>query len=254
MGDSITWAMRYICRDGRFESYLPLLIIMTEREIYNLYVLQSKNVRRLKQVQKNLIKDINFYIKKNDDFQVEIKTKLLTLLYCTISEAQFIQILHTPKGLSFSEIEEVKRQRSLTAQWLKMIDLAMSKVGDWRNNQDLLNRREYIKGVIIKYIHEPREIRNRIGHGQWIHALTSNLENEHTDLTQKISNLDVVKITIWLKVHEFLAKIIRDLVQSPRSAYHRDYWTNTVELEKFLIESEDWSLEKRKRRINRKKK
>lgn len=51
--------------------------IMDNQEIYDLYVLQSKNVRRLKKVQKSLVKDINFYLQKNDDFQVEIKQNYL---------------------------------------------------------------------------------------------------------------------------------------------------------------------------------
>ena len=45
---------------------------MTEQEIYDLYVLQSKNVRKLKKVKDSIVKDINFSIKKNDEFQTEI--------------------------------------------------------------------------------------------------------------------------------------------------------------------------------------
>jgi len=74
----------------------PLKKKMTEKEIYDLYVLQSKNVRKLKQVERNLIRTINTYIKKNDNFQVELNTKLYALVYSTLSEAQFIQIVNTP--------------------------------------------------------------------------------------------------------------------------------------------------------------
>ena len=225
---------------------------MNEQEIYDLYVLQSKNVRRLKQVQKNLIRDINFYLKRNDEFQVEIKTKLLALLYCTLSEAQFIQILHTPKGFTFPEITQIKSKRSITESWKLMIDLAMNKVGDWNNNVDLMGRRNKLHEIIGKYIEEPQGIRNKIAHGQWVHALNSQNTNENEDITQKISDLNVVELTIWAKIHQYLAYIIRDLVQSPQIGHHNNYWVNLIELEQFIIESSNWTIEKRKERLSKK--
>ncbi len=226
---------------------------MTNQEIYDLYVLQSRNVRQLKKVQKNLIKDINFYIKKNDEFQVEIKTKLLALLYCAISEAQFIQILHTPNGFSFTEITQIKNQRSITESWKSMIDLAMNKVGDWNNNVDLLGRRNRLHDIIKIYIEEPQGLRNKIAHGQWIHALNNKNTKENEEITIKINSLNVVTITIWARVHQYLATIIRDLVQSPQIGHHNNYWVNLVELDNFLQESNSWSMEKRRQRIQNKK-
>lgn len=139
---------------------------MTENEIYSLYVLQSKNVRRLKQVQKNIIKDINFSIKKNDVFQVEIKSKLLALLYCTFSEAQFIQITHTPNGFTSLEIDKIKKAKKnkLEDGWKVMIELAMNKVGDWKNNIDLIDRRNSILKIIKDYILSQSILRNKIAH------------------------------------------------------------------------------------------
>ncbi|WP_218127128.1 hypothetical protein [Catalinimonas alkaloidigena] len=232
----------------------PSKIIMDNQEIYDLYVLQSKNVRRLKQVQKSLIKDINFYMQKNDSFQVEIKTKLLALLYCTISEAQFIQILHTPSGFSYTEITQIKNQRSITESWKLMIDLAMGKVGNWQDNDDLSSRRNKLHEIIKTYIEEPHGIRNKIAHGQWIHALNSNNTKENEEITQKISNLNVIDLTIWSEVHQYLALIIRDLVQSPQIGHHNNYWVNLVDLEQYLEESKDWTIEKRKERLKKKKK
>lgn len=226
--------------------------IMDNQEIYDLYVLQSKNVRRLKKVQKSLVKDINFYLQKNDDFQVEIKTKLLALLYCTISEAQFIQILHTPSGFSYAEITQIKNQRSITESWKLMIDLAMDKVGDWRNNADLNGRRNKLHEIIKTYIEEPHGIRNKIAHGQWIHALNSNNTKENEEITQKINSLNVVSLTIWAEVHQYLALIIRDLIQSPQIGHHNNYWVNLVELEQYLQKSANWTIEKRKERLQKK--
>lgn len=224
---------------------------MTDEEIYDLYVLQSKNVRRLKQVQTNLVKDINFYLKKNNDFQVEIKSKLLALLYCTLSEAQFIQIVHTPDGFTSDEIETIKaaKKSNIEDGWTTMIDLAMDKVGDWRNIADLEARRNSLHKIIAEFVTTPSILRNKIAHGQWEFALNRENTKENKDLTTDLNNLDVVMITKWFDVHQFLGLIIRDLIQSPKKGFHNNYWTNLTDLEQYLLTSSSWTLETKKQKL-----
>jgi len=218
---------------------------MTDAEIKNIHVIQSRNVRYLKKVQKNITMDINHYLIKNDSFKVGIKTKLFSLLYSALSEAQFTQILHTPFGFQHSEILKIQNQRSLVGSWHFMLDIALQKVGDWKTNKDLETRRTTLKKIIREYIEKPQELRNKIAHGQWIHALNSNNTKENPDTTLRITGLDVVKITIWFEVHQFLCFIIRDLIQSPQKGFHNNYWTNMANLEEFLKKSQSWTLEKR---------
>lgn len=225
-----------------------LNIAMTEQEIYDLYVLQSKNVRRLKQVQINLIKDINFYLRKNNDFQVEIKTKLLALLYCTLSEAQFIQIIHTPDGFTSNEIEKIKRAKNskLEDGWKLMIDFAMDKVGDWNNIQDLLDRRNSLLKIIGDFIILPSILRNKIAHGQWEFALNRDNTKENEELTKQMNELNVVEISKWFAVHQNMGLIIRDLIQSPKKGFHNNYWVNLTSLKEYLDKSKHWTLETKK--------
>src|SRR5690606_31788658 len=227
---------------------------MTDQEIYDLYVLQSKNVRRLKQVQANLVKDINFYLRKNNDFQVEIKTKLLALLHCTLSEAQFIQIVHTPDGILSSEIEKIKAAKNskLEDGWQLMIDLAMDKEGDWRNTKDLLDRRNSLIKIISDYIISPSILRNKIAHGQWEFALNRENTKENEDLTTKLNDLNIVEVTKWFDIHQFMGLIIRDLVQSPKKGFHNNYWVNLTKLEEYLIKSKTWTLETKKAELKKK--
>lgn len=221
---------------------------MTEQEIYDLYVLQSKNVRRLKQVQANLIKDINFYLRKNNDFQVEIKTKLLALLHCTLSEAQFIQIVHTPDGFTSNEIEKIKNAKDskLEDGWKLMIDFAMNKVGDWNKNQDLLDRRNSLLKIIADFIISPSVLRNKIAHGQWEFALNRDNTKENEELSKQLNELNVVEISKWFNIHQYMGLIIRDLIQSPKKGFHNNYWVNLTSLEKYLDESKNWTLETKK--------
>ena len=218
---------------------------MTEIEIKNIHLLQSRNVRHLKRVQKNMTMDINHYLIKNDSFQVNIKTKLYSLLYSALSEAQFTQILHTPFGFLHSEILKIQNERSLVDSWHLMLDLALKKVGDWNTNQDIATKRDKLKDIINEYIEQPQGLRNKIAHGQWVHALNSNNTKENPDTTSKIDELDVVKISIWFEIHQYMSFIIRDLIQSPKKGFHNNYWTNMANLEEFLIKSKNWTLQKR---------
>jgi hypothetical protein len=73
-------------------------------------------------------------------------------------------------------------------------------------------------------------------------------------MSAEINNLDVVKISRWLKVHDYLGLIIRDLIQSPKKGNHNNYWTNITNLENFITESSSWTIEKRISRLNIKRK
>ena len=216
-----------------------------------LYELQSCNVRKLNQVKDSLIKDINFYLRKSDDFQVEIKTKLLAILYVAWSEAQFIQIVYTPYAFSPSEISNIKeiKNKGLAKGWEKMVDLALQKVGKWSKNSDLHNRKKKLFEIINNYIYSPSILRNKIAHGQWFHALNTENTAENSDLTKKLAELDSVELAKQFEVHKFLGLIIRDLVQSPKKSFHQNYWVNMTHLEEYLDKTRDWNIESKKSKL-----
>lgn len=222
---------------------------MTRQEIYDLYVLQSKNVRKLKKVEANLVRTINTYLKKNDSFQVELNTKLYALVYCTLSEAQFIQIVNTPDGFMDTEIEKIKAEKNrngVVKAWELLFDMAFEKVNvNWKTNADLQSRRNELQNILDNYIKTPSELRNKIAHGQWDFALNRENTAENTTKTMELTNLTVIQITIWSEVHQFLGLIVRDLIQSPKSGFHRNYWTNLVKLQQFITDSNMWTMSKR---------
>jgi len=227
---------------------------MTRKEIYDLYVLQSRNVRKLNKVKDNLIKDINFYIKRADFPQVDIKTKLLALLYSTFSEAQFLQVIHTPDGLTDTEIDEIKKikSRNIIEGWKLLIDLAFKRVGKVEKSGDLENRKQKLNKIIEAYIWPQSLMRNKIAHGQWIHALNRENTKENTDLTHQMSQLDIVQITKWFEIHKYLGFIVRDLLQSPKKAFHNNYWANVTELEEYLRRTKNWDFESKKNELVKK--
>ena len=225
---------------------------MTNDEIKEIQKIQTRNVKHLKKVKKNLTIDINHSLLKGDQFKVDLKTNFYTLLYSSLSEAQFIQILHTPHGFLFSEIQKIKDKGAIFEQWRLMIDLALKKVGDYETSADLRNKREKLRSIITEYIEKPQIIRNKIAHGQWLHALNSPMTGENTSTTEKIANLNVVEISKWFEVHQYLCFIVRDLIQSPHKVFHNNYWEHFTLLEEFLTGSKNWTLKKRIEDIKRK--
>ena len=232
-----------------------IFLVMTNEEILELYKLQSCNVRKLNQVKDSLIIDINFYLRKSNDFQVEVKTKLLAILYVAWSEAQFIQIVYTPSAFYPSEIDEIKKikkNNGLAEGWKKMVELALKKVGKWSKNSDLPNRKKKLLEIIKDYIYSPSLLRNKIAHGQWFHALNKKNTAENIDLTNKLAELDSVELDKQFEVHKYLGFIIRDLVQSPKKSFHQNYWVNMDKLEKYLDKTRNWNSESKKSKLSKK--
>lgn len=225
------------------------MAIKTDEVINDIYILQSRNVRKLLKVKKSLLRDINRNSKLNHISDVEIKTKIYSLLYSAWSEAQFVQILHTPKALfprDIKDIEIEKKKNGIINGWKLLIKLSINKVKDINKSDDLLARQETIIGIISNHVEKQSIIRNKIAHGQWVHALNKEHTKESFDLTSDLNNLDYVRIDILFKIHYFLGLIMRDLVQSPKKGFHHNYWINITKLENYIEKTRDWSAETKK--------
>lgn len=228
---------------------------MNDQEILTVYMAQSENVRYLSKVIDGTQRDINFYLRKSNDFQVKVKTKILSLLYSAWSEAQFTQITFTEKGFMYSEISSIKAHKErygITEGWKYMIKKALEKVGDSNTNRDLGRRLETLLSLVKDYIEEPSILRNKIAHGQWVNALNRDNTAVNDVLNKSLDELDPVEIGKRVEIHRFMGFIVRDLVQSPKAGFHKHYWTNIVNLENYLKETESWSLESKKLALSKK--
>lgn len=222
---------------------------MNDQEILKIYMGQSENVRYLTKVIKATQKDINLYIRKSNDFEVKVKTKILSLLYSAWSEAQFIQIAFTENGFMYSEILKIKSHKEkfgITEGWKNMINMALEKVGDLNKNKDLKSRLDKLLSIVNDYIEEPSVLRNKIAHGQWINALNRDNTAINTEITQKLDQLDPIEIGKRIEIHRYMGFIVRDLVQSPKAGFHKHYWTNIVNLETYMAHTKTWSLASKK--------
>jgi hypothetical protein len=228
---------------------------MNEQKILAVYMAQSENVRYLGKVIDSTLRDINFYLRKSNDFQVKVKTKILSLLYSAWSEAQFTQITFTEKGFMYSEICSIKahkKRHGITEGWRYMINKALEKVGDTNTNRDLGRRLETLLALVTDYIEEPSILRNKIAHGQWVNALNRENTAVNVALSKSLNELDSVEIGKRIEIHRFMGVIVRDLVQSPKAGFHKYYWTNIVNLENYIKETQNWSLDSKKLALSKK--
>ncbi len=224
---------------------------MTDQEILELHMIQSENVRFLNQVIKLLIKDINLHIRKSDDFQVNAKTKIFSLVYSAWSEAQFVQILFTPHGFLYPEILKIK-DKGVVAGWKLMIEQAINRVGDPAVDNNLKNKLDKLNGIIKQYIEAPYAFRNKIAHGQWVRALNKDKASENQKLTNDLGQLDPLEIYKRVKIHGFLGDIVRDLIQSPKKAFNKNYLKHISNLEEFIEDTKNWTLIGKKERLLKK--
>jgi len=225
---------------------------MTPAEIEGIYILQSENVRHLGKVLNALNRDINRSIEQSNEFELQYRTKIIAFVYSAWSEAQFVQIIHTPRGFYYPEINDIKNEKSsngVFAGWKLMLEKAMTRVGDTSLRQDLSDRLTKLLEITDEYIGEPSIVRNKIAHGQWINVLNRHNTAKNDALTNQLTALDPVLVMKRKRIHQLFGFIVRDLVQSPLVGFHRHYWTNIVELESFLNRSKDWTLELKKLKL-----
>lgn len=227
---------------------------MNDSEILAIYMAQSENVRHLKRVIDSYRRDINRDLRKSNDFQINAKTKIMALLYSAWSEAQLLQIAYTPNGFSSTDIQSIiqAKKNGITKGWRKMINLAFQKVGDPATDPNTKARLDELLRLIETHIDGPSKLRNKIAHGQWVKALNSTSNKINSDLTNQLDQLDPVQIHRQLDMHQYLGRLIRDLIQSPENGFGRDYLKNITDLQGFTTKSQHWSIQAKKDALLRK--
>lgn len=218
---------------------------MDAAQLSELYIYLCENVRMLDTARRAVRRDINTHIQRDDTPQIDIRTKLFALLYSTWSEAHFAQVVHTPNAFPITEIARIKAEKDklgISHAWNFMLERAVARVGDPATNRDLRKKLATLHELVSEYVKTPALIRNKVAHGQWSTALNRGQTAKNDSLTQQIAALDPIAIDKQFKVHEYMGLIVRDLVESPRKAFHREYWVHYTNLEDYLKRSRSWTL------------
>ena len=184
-----------------------------------------------------------------------MKTRVFALLFSSWSEAQFVQVLHTPDGLWGTEIKKIQgtvRARNLEEGWRELIEIAFARVGNTCTSKDLSKKKKFILKIIEEYVVPKITIRNKIAHGQWKIALNSENTKTNEIFTKELDRLDFVQIDVCFEVHTHLAALMRDLLQSPKKSFHRNFWTHCQCLEDYVKKTTGWSTNSKRKVLARK--
>lgn len=228
---------------------------LTRAEIYDIFVAQSKNVRRLRDALKRHRRRVNEAIRVSDVANCADLTVMYFLTYVAWSEAQFVQILYTPDAFSQREISAILQARKasgIAAAWKVMIDSAIRRAGVPEQNDDLRARLDRLVTIAADVIAEPTTLRNKLAHGQWEVALNEPNTAVNDDLSEAIAKIDAVDVERKIEVHRYIGLIIRDLVQSPKNGFHRYYWGHICSLDEYLKTSQDWTVSTKREQLRRK--
>ncbi|MFN8890802.1 MAG: hypothetical protein ACK530_02290 [Alphaproteobacteria bacterium] len=205
---------------------------------------QVENVRALEGARKQVSRTINAALRLGDDPMAEVHTKLYAQLFSAWAEASFLKVLHTPHGFSLNEIAQIKKiwsDSGITSGWNKCIELGLRKVPAQQSGF-VPNVSQRILKLVSEYVTDPSLLRNKIAHGQWRVALNKGNTAVNPALTQKLDELDIVKIDIWFGSHRRLALIVENLIESPRRTFIGAYWPQLIELEAFVDKTKLWSI------------
>lgn len=211
----------------------------------------SKNCRTAEQVWILSKRVLNNFIRTNKNHEALCQTKVLAILYCTLAEAYFNKILHTPHTLTETEIATIQdyaNKNGIGNAWLEILRIGQEKVIATRCDR---NEKVYAKisELIRDYIIEPSVIRNKIAHGQWTIAFNRNHSEKNESI--ELDLLDCTNIEKSKLALESIAQLITDILSSPNKAHMRDYWTIVCKLEEELRRRKDWSKSSKSRDLKR---
>jgi hypothetical protein len=226
---------------------------MTSQEIEKIFRAQTDNVRELEKAWSHINRSINDNLRSDNDTAARFHTKMLGLVFCAYSEAMFSKLIHTPHGLSSSEIEQIKAKakRDIVEAWLKCMELATLRINAPKSSH-IPNISQTIKRLIQKYIKEPSLMRNKIAHGQWKVSLNRDNTDVNNDITQKVASLTVIDLQRYKNAFDKLSLIVEDIIESPNKAHWEFYWQHVDDYEQEQKKMLEWTLASKTAKLKKK--
>ena len=159
----------------------------------------AKNRRKIIQAITQLNRSLNQAIKENKNELQDANVRTIVMLYASYLEASLGYIVHF-YGAQISVVnkDNILSQSSHIDKWNYLIDTLFRKryLDGKRKAFNLINlghtnfhRYEYIKSLLNTEIKTTIEIRNKLAHGQWAIAFTSDGDEKSQEITTKIWTL-----------------------------------------------------------------
>lgn len=197
-----------------------------------MYIQHCKNLLEVENGIDRIELDLRRFISMNDIKNEYTYTKILSQLITCWAEVRILKVLHEQNAFTQIEIDAIllKRNATLQSKWEDSVNLAFTKAYSLNSTSPIdqqlntINQSRYLQimDLIANDLSLSITLRNRIAHGQWRTALTSNLKSVSPSLTQKINDENIVGLQLKKKILTGLALIINDLSVSPIT-FERDF-------------------------------
>ena len=195
--------------------------------------MHCENLKQIEEGIKIIQVDLRRYISTENKKNEEIYTRLFSYLTTCWTEVRISKLAHEPSVFSTEEIEDVLSASTLKDKWITALNYSVCKA----NNINLTNNKLEIQKKLsftpkIMYLElinlieddllNSIEIRNKIAHGQWTYAFTSDLKSFSKKSTGMIRKENIVTLQLKVKLFKSLAQVIHDLAVSP-STFERNF-------------------------------
>ncbi|TQD23510.1 hypothetical protein [Methanolobus vulcani] len=161
-------------------------------------------------------------IRKQDQQNVDIYTRILAFLINSWTEVRIIKLLNESNAFSDVEIKNITKN-SLENKWKQTLKKAYDKsfpnTGTDPENEARLNA---LMDIITDHLKYSADIRNKLAHGQWIHSFDRDSIEYDNILTSKVNDENYLKINFRYLIFKDLSQMIHDLAVSTPT-FERDF-------------------------------
>jgi len=220
----------------------------------------AKNRKKIKQAITQLNRSLNQAIKENKVELQEANIRVIIILYSSFLEASLGYIVHFYGAqISVTNKNNTLSRSSELDKWNYLIDLLFRKryLNGKSKSFNLINlghtnfhRYEYIKNLLNNEIQTIIEIRNKLAHGQWAVAFTSDGDATNQDTTTRIWTLSKKDVLATKNIVTNYIRLVEKLIASD-SSFKETFDDVVHKLEATKIEHEtryNWIISELKRK------
>lgn len=226
----------------------------TQQELYRYH---SDNFRAVAGGFEHALKQLKLAIATKDDPAQEAQTRVAAFLLSAKIEARFYKLLFeppVPEEFRDRINRRAGRAPSLMEKWERTIveafSLYYSVTGDFMDSSapDRAKEQCGLHLEALSHFSSVIELRNKIAHGQWIHALNRAGRGINAGKTRQLEEENLLSLGLKDRAAQIVADAINDLVVSKRT-HDRDLKRHQRSLQNVLRELETRSYEKFARNI-----
>lgn len=214
--------------------------VISQPMMSNFYKQHCENLQSLEQATKTVQRTLREYTSIEEEKNAYVYTKILSYLVNSWIEVRLMKLVYECGAFDDSEKSKIIKGGNLEKKWKTALDIAFCKAFSVNQPKNIKTQTtvpfsaksqyDALLDIIKVDLLESSSIRNRIAHGQWLHAFTNDMMRINGTLTSKLRKENILMIQCRLAMFKSLAQIIHDLAVS-KPTFQRDFDTNYKRIE-----------------------